>query len=204
MPEEMEISKDNSETKKEVKELDIQEIKNETNSQLNNSLDMDKGKIIKQLKKAKNVEERVKLFAKWTDSYGLEAIAWFIPAIWDITPAIISTCYLLTEWINVWLSWKDCMKILWCQILDVFVWAVPIIWDIADFFLKWNRYSAKIFSEHLEKLKKAALEKWASQEEINNVWKNEARVIKTMNKYVDYKSKKKKKSKEKSDSKKEA
>jgi predicted Mrr-cat superfamily restriction endonuclease len=75
MPEEMEISKDNSETKKEVKELDIQEIKNETNSQLNNSLDMDKGKIIKQLKKAKNVEERVKLFAKWTDSYGLEAIA---------------------------------------------------------------------------------------------------------------------------------
>ena len=204
MPEEMEISKDNSETKKEVKELDIQEIKNETNSQLNNSLDMDKGKIIKQLKKAKNVEERVKLFAKWTDSYGLEAIAWFIPAIWDITPAIISTCYLLTEWINVWLSWKDCMKILWCQILDVFVWAVPIIWDIADFFLKWNRYSAKIFSEHLEKLKKAALEKWASQEEINNVWKNEARVIKTMNKYVDYKSNKKKKSKEKSDSKKEA
>jgi predicted Mrr-cat superfamily restriction endonuclease len=75
MPEKMEISKDNSETKKEVKELDIQEIKNKTNSQLNNSLDMDKQKIIKQLKKAKNVENRVRLFAKWTDSYGLEAIA---------------------------------------------------------------------------------------------------------------------------------
>ena len=204
MPEEMEISKDNSETKKEVKELDIQEIKNETNSQLNDSLDMDKEKIKKQLEATKNVEERVKLFSKRTDSYWLEAIAWFIPAIWDLTPAIISTCYLLTEWIHVWLSWKDCLKILWYQALDVLVWAVPIIWDVADFFFKSNKYSAKIFSEHLEKLKKAALEKWVSQEEIDNMWKNEARVIKTMNKYVDYKSKKKKKSKEKSDSKKEA
>jgi len=204
MPEEMEISKDNSETKKEVKELDIQEIKNKTNSQLNDSLDMDKEKIKKQLEATKNVEERVKLFSKRTDSYWLEAIAWFIPAIWDLTPAIISTCYLLTEWIHVWLSWKDCLKILWYQALDVLVWAVPIIWDVADFFFKSNKYSAKIFSEHLEKLKKAALEKWVSQEEIDNMWKNEARVIKTMNKYVDYKSKKKKKSKEKSDSKKEA
>jgi hypothetical protein len=69
MPEEMEISKDNSETKKEVKELDIQEIKNETNSQLNDSLDMDKEKIKKQLEATKNVEERVKLFSKRTDSY---------------------------------------------------------------------------------------------------------------------------------------
>jgi hypothetical protein len=36
------------------------------------------------------------------------------------------------------------------------------------------------------------------------MWKKEARFIKTMDKYVDYKSKKKKKSKEKTDSKKEA
>jgi hypothetical protein len=69
MPEKMEISKDNSETKEGVKELDIQEIKDETNSQLNDSLDMDKEKIKKQLEATKNVEERAKLFSKRTDSY---------------------------------------------------------------------------------------------------------------------------------------
>jgi len=175
-------------------------IKLNTNTDLKEDFDMDKKKIRKQLEAAKNVEERVKLFSKWTDSYWIEAIAWMIPAIWDLTPAIISSCYLITEWIRVWLSRQDCLKILWYQTLDVLVWAVPIIWDIADFFFKWNKYSAKIFSEHLKKLKKAALEKWISQSEIDNMWKKEARFIRTMDKYVDYKSAKKKKSKENIDS----
>ena len=181
--------------------INEQTIKDKTNANLKENFDIDKEKIKKQLEATKNVEERVKLFSKRTDSYWLEAIAWFIPAIWDLTPAIVSTCYLLTEWIHVWLSWKDCLKILWYQTLDVLVWAVPIIWDIADFFFKWNKYSAKIFSEHLEKLKKAALEKWVSQEEIDNMWKKEARFIKKMNKYTDYKSKKKKKSKKSTETK---
>ena len=159
-------------------------IKINTNANLKENLETDKEKIKKQLEATKNVEERIKLFSKRTDSYWLEAIAGLIPAIWDLTPAIISTCYLLTEWIHVWLSWKDCLKILWYQTLDVLVWAVPIIWDIADFFFKWNKYSAKVFSKHLEKLKKAALEKWISQEEIDNMWKKEAKFIKTMDKYV--------------------
>lgn len=200
MPEKMEISKDNSETKEGVKELDIQEIKNETNSQLNDSLDMDKEKIIKQLKKAKNVEDRVKLFSKWTDSYGLEAIISLVPEVWDLAPSIVSTCYLLAEWINIWLSRTDCLKILWYQTADILVGAIPGVWDVADFFFKSNKYSAKIFSQHLEKLKKAALEKWVSQEEIDNMWKKEEKFIHAMDKYITYKDKKKKKS----DSKKEA
>lgn len=162
-----------------------------TNETLRDNLDLDKEKIRKQLEATKNVEDRVKLFSKRTDSYWLEAIAWLIPAIWDLTPAIISSCYLITEWIHIWLPRQDCLKILWYQTADVLIWAIPIIWDIADFFFKWNKYSAKIFSEHLEKLKKAAKEKWISQEEIDNMWKKETRFIKTMNKYVDYKSSKK-------------
>jgi hypothetical protein len=42
----------------------------------------------------------------------------------------------------------------------------------------------------LEKLKKAAIEKWIPQEEIDNIWKKETRFIKTMNRYIDNKSKK--------------
>ena len=166
-----------------------EKVKETTEDNLSENLDMDKEKIKKQLKATKNVEERIKLFSKRMDSYWIEAIAWMIPAIWDLTPAIISSCYLIAEWIHVWLSLQDCLKILWYQTLDTLIWTIPIIWDIADFFFKWNKYSAKIFSEHLEKLKKAALEKWISQEEINNMWKKEARFIKTMNKYKKFEKK---------------
>jgi len=82
MPKETEITKNSSETKEELKEeLHEQEIKDETNSQLNDSLNIDKEKIIEQLKRTKNVEKRVKLFSKWTDTYGLEAIISLIPWI---------------------------------------------------------------------------------------------------------------------------
>jgi len=164
-----------------------------TNAKLAENLDMDKEKILKQIEAAKNAEDRVKLFAKRSDTFGLEALIWLFEEVWDVTPAIISTCYLLAEWIHIWLSRQDCLKILGYQTADVLIWAIPVIWDIADFFFKSNKYSAEIFSEHLEKLKKAAIEKWISQEEIDNIWKKETRFIKTMNKYIDNKSKKKNK-----------
>ena len=44
-------------------------IKWDTNADLKEDFDMDKKKIRKQLEAAKNVEERVKLFSKWADSY---------------------------------------------------------------------------------------------------------------------------------------
>ncbi len=188
------------EVQKEIDELDEQEVKDETNSQLNDSLNMDKEKIIEQLKRTKNVQKRVELFSKWTDKYGLEAVISLVPWIWDLTPAVVSTCYLLAEWINIWLPRADCLKILWYQSVDFFFGSIPVIWDVADFFFKSNRYSAEVFEKHLEKLKKAALEKWVSQKEIDNLWKNEEKFIKTMDKYITYKDKKKKKS----DSKKEA
>ena len=165
-------------------------IESDTNAKLTENLDMDKEKIRKQLEAAKNVEERVKLFSKWTESYWLEAIVWIIPEIWDFTPAIVSSCYLLAEWIRVWLSWQDCLKILWYQTADALVGAIPVIWDVADFFFKGNKYSAKVFSNHLEKLKKMALVNGISQEEIDNMWKKEKKFIKTLDRYVDYKSKK--------------
>lgn len=170
-------------------------IKSSINDDLKENFNVDKDKIKKQLEAAKNVEERVKLFSKLTDAYWLEAFLWLIPAIWDLTPAIISTIYLIAEWIHIWLSRQDSLKILWYQALDLLVWAVPLIWNIADFFFKGNKYSAKVFSDHYEKLKKIAFEKGVSQEEIDNMWKKEQRFVKLMDKYVDYKSKKKKKSK---------
>ena len=161
-----------------------------TSTDLWENLDMDKEKIKRQLENATNVEDRIKLFSKRSDSYGIEAIAWMIPGIWDLTPSIISTCYLLSEWIHIWLPLEDCLKILWYQTADFIIGSIPVIWDIADFFFKWNKYSAKIFSQHIEKLKQAAKEKWISQEEIDNIWKKEKRFIRTIDKYINRKNKK--------------
>ena len=167
-------------------------LQNQTRSNISESFDLDKEKIIKQLKAAKNVEQRVKLFAKIMDRFWLEAIAWMIPRIWDVTPAAISTCYLIAEWIHIWLSLKECLQILWYQALDALAGSIPVIWNVVDFFFKGNKYSSKVFSNHIEKLKKAAKEKWISQEEIDNIWKDEAKIINTMDRYTQHISKNKK------------
>lgn len=167
-----------------------QKVTNHTKYDLNDNFNTDKEKILWQLKRAKNVEKRVQLFSKWSDQYWLEAIISLIPEIWDLTPAIISSCYLIAEWINVWLSRQDCLKILWYQTIDFLLGAIPLIGDISDFFFKSNKYSSKVFSKHLEKLKRAALEKWVSQEEIDNIWKKEENFINLMDKYITHTNKK--------------
>lgn len=165
-------------------------IKANTKNQISENLDMDKEKIKEQLESAKTTEERVKQFADRTDSYWIEAVVSMIPGIWDLTTAIVSSCYLLGEWKRIWLSTGECLKILWYQVADVLLWAIPIIWDIADFFYKGNKYSSEVFSKHLEKLKKAALEKWISQGEIDNIWKRWDRFIEAVDKYSDHEEEK--------------
>lgn len=170
-------------------------IKSNTQTAVAETLDLDKQKILEKIRKAQNAEKRVKLFAKLTDKYWLEAIVWIIPGLWDATTSTISTCYLLAEWIRIWLPRRRCLQILWYQVADAAIGWTSVLWDIADVLFKGNKYSAKIFSKHLEKLKKAAIKQGISQEEIDNIWKKEEKFIKTMDKYVDYESKKKKKSK---------
>ena len=162
----------------------INRIRSNTSTNLDECLKLDKEEIRKQLKAATNTEKRIKLFSKWMDKYWIDGFVWIIPVIWDLTPAIISTCYLLYEWIRIWLSQQECLKILWYQLSDIFVWSIPYGWAFADFFFKWNKYSAKIFSKHLEKLKKVALEKWIPQEEIDKMGKRESRFLSALSFYL--------------------
>ena len=162
----------------------INRIRSNTSTDLDECLKLDKEEIRRQLKTATNVEKRVKLFSKLMDKYWIDAIVWMLPWIpWirDLTPSIVSSCYLLAEWRRIWLSQQDCLKILWYQTLDALFWVFPILWDIIDIFYKWNNYSAEIFSKHLENLKKAALKKWISQEEIDNMGKRESRFLSVLN-----------------------
>lgn len=185
--------KEQEENTKTIQNEKIDEIKenleetSHTKEELANSLELDKITLKRKLARAKNVEDRVRLFAKVSDKFWVEALAWLIPIIGDLTPTIVCTCYLLIEGMNIWLSRKDCLRILWYQTADIIVWSVPVIGDIADFFFKSNKYSSKIFSEHVKKLKKAAIEKWITQEEIDKIWKTEKKFINAMDKYVETK-----------------
>lgn len=180
----------------EAQELREQEAKIQKEIIADEKIDIDKEEILKQLEAAKNAKDRVELFAKRTDTFWLEAIVWLFEEIWDIAPAVICTCYLLAEWIHIWLSRKDCLKIVWYQAADTVIGAIPLVWDIADFLFKANKYSAEIFKNHLEKLKEAAKEKGATQEEINAICENEKVFIKAIDKYIDHKAKNWKKEKE--------
>lgn len=168
---------------RDVEKSTEQDVVDNTNRVLKENLSLTQQKIIKELAVAKDAEERVKLFAKRTDKYGIDFIAWLVPILWDFTPAIVSTCYLLAEWIQIWLSRKDCLKILWYQTADFFVWSFPLIWDIADIFFKGNKYSSKIFSKHLKKLEAYAKEQWISQDEISRIVKSGDKFKNRMDKY---------------------
>ena len=154
-----------------------------TNMELKENLSRDQLRIIRELRAAKDTEKRVRLFAKLTDKYWIDFIAWLIPILWDFTPAVVSTCYLLAEWIHIWLSRKDYLKILWYQTADLLVWSCPWIWDIADFFFKGNKYSSRLFSKHLEKLAEYAKQQWIPQDIIDKIVKDGTKANNKMGEY---------------------
>lgn len=133
--------------------------------------------VLKQLSTAKTIEQNVKTFAKWTDKYWLEAILSLVPVLWDFWPAILSTCFLFYEWHKAWLTTKDMLKIFWYQTADFLLWSIPFAWNVVDFFFKSNKYSTKIFSKHVEQLKKLAIIKWATQEDIDHLSMEETEII---------------------------
>ena len=153
-----------------------------TNPQLIHTLTTEQQNILREIEKAQTVEKRVIKFAKILDLCLLEpAISALFPIAWDRTIATISTLYLLAEWIRIWLSRQDCAKIFWIQIADAAIGSITGLWDIVDFVFTGNRYSAKIFSKHIEKLKKEALNKWIPKDQIDKIWQHEKRFTKFIN-----------------------
>lgn len=140
--------------------------------------------ILKKLTKSKSTKERVKLFWKIMDTYGVDPIISLIPELGDAWVNIIATTYLLVEWKNMWLKRKDMLKIVWYQSADVLVGAIPLLGDISDIFFKANKRSAKIFEKHFEKLKKEALAKWIDPKEIENIEKQNKKFLAAINKRI--------------------
>lgn len=149
----------------------------------------DKEEIMKKLSAAKNIDEKVKVFAKITDTFWLDAIISLIPWVWDAGMAIASTLFLVYQWKRIWLSWKEIWKIIWYQAIDFAIWSIwwTVVWTIVDYFFKSNKFSSKIFEEHVKKLEEAAREKWATDEEIAQLWKKEKEFLRKVETVIDVK-----------------
>lgn len=143
--------------------------------------------ILKKLTKSKSTKERVKLFWKIMDTYGVDPIISLIPELGDAWVSIMATTYLLVEWKNMWLKRGDMMKIIWYQSADMLVGTIPLLGDISDMFFKANKRSAKIFEKHFEKLKKEALAKWIEPKEIENIEKQNKVFLWAIHKTLDLK-----------------
>lgn len=162
-----------------------QQIKNTTTEE-------QKIEMLKKLEKAKSTQERVQLFGKVMDVYGVDVIISVLPWLGDAWSSIVSSLYLLAEAQKIWLSGWDSLKILWYETADIVIWVIPVIWDIADYFFKANKRSADIFTKHFEKLKKEAIKKWVASEEIDVLENNNNKFIEIMNKHLEIQQKSKK------------
>lgn len=145
----------------------------------------EKIEILEKLEKAKSVKERVDLFGKVMDTFGVDAIVSLVPELGDIGSSVVSSLYLLGEGKKMGFWRKQSLQILGYQTADILVGAVPVIGDIADYFFKANRRSAKIFDKHFEKLKKEALKKGVSQEEISKIEENNNQFIEVMKRHLE-------------------
>ncbi len=146
--------------------------------------EQEKIELLETLEKAKSTQERVELFGKVMDTYGVDALVSLIPELGDAWSSIASSLYLLAEAKRMWFSIREYLKIVGYQSADALIWAVPVIGDIADYFFKANKRSAKIFAKHFERLKKEAYKKWVSQEEINAIENNNNKFIEIIKKQL--------------------
>lgn len=147
------------------------------NDTKNSNISEEKQKLLVDIEKTKEIQDRVELFSKIMDTYGVDVVVSLLPELGDAWSSIISTLFFLHQWKKIWLSTGDTLKIIWYQTADVFVGAIPVLWDIADYFFKANKRSANIFKKHFEKLKKEAIKKWIPPETLEHIQQNNDRFI---------------------------
>lgn len=124
-----------------------------------------------QLRAAMNAEARVRVFARWIDTYGLDALVGIFPGdVTDVLSSIGYVTYLMMEAKNSGLGKVDRAKIIAWHTLDAAVGIVPFLDTLIDYFIsKANIRSRNIFESHTRKLIKQARELGISEEAIQDL-----------------------------------
>ena len=136
--------------------------------------------MIRRLKEAMDAESRVKMLAKLTDTYGVDAIIGAMaPALGDLATSVAYTVYLMHQAKRAGLDPKDKKKIFKYQGVDLVIGGLvsmipggQVIADfLADFAVRGNSMSLKLFKENVAKLIKEAREAGVSDEAIQEMQK---------------------------------
>jgi hypothetical protein len=114
---------------------------------------------IEKLARLQNSSERVKVFARIMDDYGVEAVAGLVEGYGDVATSAISGIYLLGETMYSGGNTLDYLKVVGYQALDLAVGAIPVAGDVADFFLKANKMTSNDFQKRTLQLQTKIMEK---------------------------------------------
>ena len=129
-----------------------------------------KDHMIRRLQEAMDAESKVKMLARLTDTYGLDAVIGAIaPALGDLATSVAYTVYLMHQAKRAGLDPKDKKKIFIYQGLDVLAGLIPGVDLLADFVVRGNSMSHKLFKENVAKLIKEAKEAGVSDDAIQTM-----------------------------------
>lgn len=125
--------------------------------------------MLDKLRAAKGAEARVRIFARLMDTYGIDAIVSFFPALGDVGSSVLSGLYLLVEAEQAGLKKTDYLKIISLQAADMFVGTIPVAGDVADYFFKANKWSVPMFKRRTAELIAEARKVGVSEEAIAQI-----------------------------------
>jgi len=178
--------KPDTETKKDSSNLQNEVLKVGEQKELTAKQKKEIEQLKKEIKKASSVTQQVDLYAKIVDDYGIDfLVSTFIPELGDAGASVVSGIFMLIQAKRIGVWPIDYVKLIGAQVLDLVVGLIPVAWDAADYFIKANKRSAKIFAKHLKKLEEKAIEKWMSTEEIAQIKADWAKFMAKMNEIYD-------------------
>lgn len=156
------------------------------NEEIKTKLSWEQKEILKHFKKAKRSEERVKLFAKFADEYGIDTLLGLFEGVGDLSSSALAGIYLMFEANQTNLRKTDFLKIIALQTTDFAIGSVPIIWIVGDHFFKANKISSKYFVKNTNEIKVKAKELGITDQEIAQVEKSAMELPKLLTFPVQY------------------
>jgi hypothetical protein len=134
-----------------------------------------------ELKRAKDSEGRVAVFAALADCCGVEALVGLIfPEIGDLGAAAVELAYLLSEAKLARTGMKSKLKILAYTGIDLAIGLIPVVGDAADFAYMSNMKALDEFEKNTKEKAAAALEAGCSQEEVQEILESGQRLRKAI------------------------
>jgi len=103
------------------------------------------------LMKMKSVSDRIALFAKILDEWGIDGLIGMLTGAGDITGALFSL-YPILEAIRFGYPKKRIAKMAWNSTKDLGLGIIPLVGDIVDFFYNGNMKNKELFDGYFKEI----------------------------------------------------